>query len=227
MKRSFPRLSLGGLLAALAAVACSSATRATMQTGTGSTSGGRVLLSPAERAKADSGRPPYTAADVYFISGRIGHHAQAVLMAGWAPSHGASESVRILCERIVVAQRDEIAFMQRWLRDRRQTVPEADATHDMMPGMEHAKMMPGMLTADALTELDRARATQFDRLFLGFMIKHHQGAITMVDQLFGSTGAGQDDAIFKFASDVNADQSTEIERMERMLVALPAAGKSP
>jgi len=225
MTLSVPRLVCAGLPAAVIIAACGGTTRASMRPAGGMTSPSQ--MSPAERAKADSGRPPYTRADVYFLSGMIGHHAQAVLMAGWAPSHGAGESVRILCERIVVAQRDEIAFMQRWLRDRREVVPEADATHDMMTGMDHATLMPGMLTPDELNELDRARGTEFDRLFLGFMIKHHQGAITMVDQLFASTGAGQDDAVFKFASDVNADQSTEIERMGLMLAAIPAAAKNP
>lgn len=179
-------------------------------------------LSPAEKARADSGRPPFTAADVQFMSGMIGHHAQAVLMAGWAPTHGASRSVSILAERIVVAQQDEIAFMQRWLGDRRQPVPAGDASHDMMPGMNHGghAMMPGMLTAEQLKQLDAARGPEFDRLFLTFMIRHHEGALSMVETLFGSPGAGQDDAVFKFASDVSADQETEIARMQSMLAAL-------
>jgi uncharacterized protein (DUF305 family) len=185
-------------------------------------------LSPAERARADSGRPPYTPADVRFLSGMIGHHGQAVVMAGWAPSHGASASIRTLAERIVVAQRDEIAFMQRWLRERRLPVPDpapsgAMAGMDHMEHMEHgaaAERMPGMLTPEQLAQLDAARGAEFDRLFLTFMIQHHEGALTMVEQLFASPGAGQDDAVFKFASDVSADQSTEIDRMQTMLDAL-------
>jgi uncharacterized protein (DUF305 family) len=186
-------------------------------------------MTPAERARADSGRPPYTAADVYFISGMIGHHAQAVLMASWAPTHGASASLRALCERILVGQRDEIAFMQRWLRERREVVPEGDATHHTMPGMstQAPALMPGMLTAEQLGQLDRARGAEFDRLFLTFMIQHHEGAITMVEQLFGAQGAAQDDAIFKFASDVNADQTTEIDRMTTMLAAMSSSERSP
>jgi uncharacterized protein (DUF305 family) len=178
--------------------------------------------SPAAIARADGGRPPYTAADVRFLSGMIGHHAQAVLMAGWAPSHGASRAVAALCERIVVAQQDEIAFMQRWLRERHEPVPEADASHAMMPGMESMgpEMMPGMLTPAELRTLDAARGAEFDRLFLTFMIRHHQGALTMVDALFAAPGAAQDDNVFKFASDVSADQSTEIDRMTSMLEAI-------
>jgi uncharacterized protein (DUF305 family) len=208
-----------------AAVAACAQPRAPMRTGVSPAA--MAVMTPAERARADSGRPPYTAADVHFVSGMIGHHAQAVLMAGWAPSHGASASVRALCERIVVAQRDEIAFMQRWLRERHETVPEADASHDTMPGMSHAMMMPGMLTAEQLQELDAARGADYDRLFLAYMITHHEGAITMVQQLFGSNGAAQDDNIFKFASDVNADQTTEIDRMNRMLDAMPGGRRAP
>jgi uncharacterized protein (DUF305 family) len=177
--------------------------------------------SPAEIAAADSGRPPYTKADVDFISGMIGHHAQAVLMAGWAPSHGASASLQGLAERIVVAQRDEIAFMQRWLRERKETVPSASTDHMMMTGMDH-KLMPGMLTPEQLIELDKARGTDFDRLFLQYMIQHHEGALTMVDALFASHGAGQDEDVFKFAVDVHADQTTEINRMGLMLKAMQA-----
>jgi uncharacterized protein (DUF305 family) len=146
----------------------------------------------------------------------IPHHAQAVLIAGWAPSHGASDALQRLCERIVVAQRDEIGLMQTWLRDRGEGVPASDAQHS-----HHGPLMPGMLTAEQLAQLDAARGVEFDRLFLTFMIQHHEGAVTMVDALFGSEGAGQDEFVFRLASDIYADQTTEIERMEKMLKALP------
>ena len=167
-------------------------------------------------------RPPHTAADVYFMSGMIGHHAQAVLMAGWAVSHGAGPEMRRLCERIVVGQRDEIALMQGWLQERGEPVPDGDPAHQMMPGMAH-KLMPGMLTMEQLTRLDAARGADFDRLFLRFMIQHHEGAIAMVDQLHGSVGGGQDDTVFKLASDVYADQTTEIDFMSKMLARLSAS----
>ena len=169
----------------------------------------------------------YTAADVHFMSGMIYHHAQAVLIAGWAPSHDASPSLRALCERIVVGQGDEIALMQRWLRDRHEEVPDPSATHAMMPGMDPAPMMPGMLTADQLAQLDRARGREFDRLFLTFMIQHHQGAITMVNQLFGSQGAGEEESVFRLASNIYADQVTEIGRMQRMLAVLVLQERNP
>jgi uncharacterized protein (DUF305 family) len=154
------------------------------------------------------------------MSGMIGHHAQAILMAGWAVSHEAGSAVRLLCERIVVGQRDEIALMQGWLQDRGEPVPDGDPAHQMMPGMTHPKLMPGMLTMEQLTQLDAARGADFDRLFLRFMIQHHEGAITMVDQLHGSVGGGQDDTVFKLASDVYADQTTEIEFMSKMLASI-------
>jgi uncharacterized protein (DUF305 family) len=165
------------------------------------------------------GRLPYADADVDFMAGMIPHHAQAVIMAGWAPTHGARKDVAILCERIVVGQRDEIGLMQTWLRDRGLTVPDATSTrHKMkMNGMEHEMLMPGMLTDDEMAELDRSRGPEFDRLFLIGMIKHHQGAIDMVDVLFKAYGAAQDEVVFKFANDVQADQSVEIGVMNKML----------
>ena len=168
----------------------------------------------------------YVAADVQFMTGMIAHHAQAVLMAGWAPSHGASASIRALCERIVVGQHDEIVLMQRWLSDHHETVPDGDASHDMMPGMA-MNLMPGMLTAEQLIQLDQARGPVFDRLFLTDMIQHHRGAVSMVDQLFGSQGAGEEERVFRFASDVYADQTTEIDRMQKMIAALAPEGRSP
>ncbi len=205
------------ILAVAALAACSSATRSP------------AAASPTPVANANIGpgsRYPFTPADVHFMTGMIHHHAQAVLMAGWAPTHGASASLQSLCARIKVGQSDEILLMQNWLRDRHQPVPDGNPSHDMMPGMEHM-MMPGMLTPEQLKQLDDARGTEFDRLFLEFMIMHHQGALTMVHELFSTPASGQDDIIFKFASDVNADQTTEIDRMGKMLDALSAGGQTP
>jgi uncharacterized protein (DUF305 family) len=113
--------------------------------------------------------------------------------------------------------------MQAWLKDRNQPVPVADARGMKMNmgGTVQYMMMPGMLTEAQMAQLDAARGVEFDRLFLTFMIQHHRGAITMVDTLFNTPGAGQDEIAFKFANDVQADQTTEIERMEQMLEALP------
>lgn len=204
------RAARGGALAIIAAAACSTATQQPPDSG----------RPTPEASASDPSRPAYTAADVHFMAGMISHHAQAVLIAGWAPSHGASAAVRALCERIVVAQNDEIAFAQRWLRERHETVPPADPRGHQMPGMDHPMLMPGMLTPAQLTELDGARGAEFDRLFLTYMIQHHQGAITMVEQLLRAPGAAQDGPVFRFIADVNADQTTEIDRMTLMLDAL-------
>src|SRR5947199_6268186 len=137
MTRPAPTASVPGALMLLAIAACATATR---QASSG-TVPDAAPTSPAAHTA------PYTDADVRFMAGMIGHHAQAVLMAGWAPSHGASQALRALCERVVVGQRDEIALMQRWLRERHEPVPEADPAHFTMPGMDPSMLMPGMLTA--------------------------------------------------------------------------------
>ena len=174
------------------------------------------------RARADSVRLPYTAADIHFMSGMISHHAQAIKMAKWSATHGASPAVIRLSERIGTSQADEIEFMQSWLRDRRQPVPEPDPAGMKMAmgGTEHVMLMPGMLTPEQMAQLDAARGKEFDRLFLTFMIQHHQGAITMVRELFSAHGAGQDESVFQFANDVEIDQESEIARMRQMLLEL-------
>jgi uncharacterized protein (DUF305 family) len=152
----------------------------------------------------------------------ISHHSQAIIMARWAPTHGANKAVSVLCERIINAQTDEIVSLQSWLRDRNQPVPEAKPMPMKMKmnGTEMEMMMPGMLTDAQMKQLDAARGTEFDRLFLTFMIQHHKGAITMVEELLASPGAAQDEWMYKFQSDVFADQGTEIERMQGMLTSL-------
>jgi uncharacterized protein (DUF305 family) len=201
--------------------ACATGQRAMQAPVTPTVSGG---IDPVyvEKARADSIRHPYTQADVDFMTHMIGHHAQAIAMARWAPTHGASPAVQRLASRIINAQVDEIATMQNWLRDRLKPVPDATpmGMKMTMNGMEHMMLMPGMLTEEQMKELDAARGAEFDRLFLTDMIQHHRGAVSMVSKLFGSYGAGQDETVFKFASDVNVDQTTEIARMEKMLAGL-------
>jgi len=203
---------MAGILACGLA-ACATSMQQSAQSGTQS----GAPRTPAEQARADSGRMPFTAADVHFMQGMIHHHAQAVVMAGWAQTHGARPDVKTLAQRIDVAQRDEMAFMQRWLRERHQDAPDPLEHYQMGMSMSPSELMPGMLTDEQMKQLDAARGPEFDRLFLTFMIQHHTGAITMVNQLFASPGAGQELYVFRFASDVNADQTTEIERMRLML----------
>jgi len=142
-----------------------------------------------------------------------------------APLH-YTVAVRTLCDRIINAQQDEITAMQRWLRDRNQTVPEATAggMKMVMNGMMHDMLMPGMLSEAQMKSLDEARGAAFDRQFLSGMIQHHKGAVSMVSDLFNTYGAAQDELTFKFASDVQVDQTTEINRMERMLFMMELEG---
>ncbi len=178
-------------------------------------------------ARLDSARGSFTQADVDFMTGMIGHHAQALIMSRLAPENGAGSAVQTLAARIINAQNDEIASMQQWLRDRDQPVPEVhiDGLNLMIHGggdhaMHDHTNMPGMLSPEQLRELSEARGRAFDRLYLKYMIQHHSGAVTMVDELFSQDGAAIDEASFKLASDINVDQLTEIERMKLMLEAL-------
>ena len=156
----------------------------------------------------------FTPADVRFMQGMIGHHAQALEMAALLPDRTSREDMRLLAKRIDVSQADEIKMMQRWLEVRGQEIPGPHAHH--APG---APLMPGMLTAEEMSRLAAATGGAFDRLFLELMIKHHEGALTMVKELYATAGAGQESDIHAFASDVDADQRMEIERMRGMLMA--------
>ena len=158
---------------------------------------------------------PHTAADTKFMQGMIGHHAQALEMSALVYANSRSEDMKLLAKRIEVSQIDEINMMKDWLTSRRETLPDEHAHH----AGDHA-LMPGMLTQAEMKALGAAKGVEFDRLFLIGMIKHHQGALTMVKELFGTGGAGQDAEIFAFASDVDADQSMEIDRMSAMLASL-------
>ena len=163
---------------------------------------------------------PYTKADVEFMQGMIPHHAQAVKMCTMAPTHASMREVKLMCERMLISQRDEIHMMRVWLIDREQYVPPADATHHKMTmpgGKAHDMLMPGMLSDEEMARLDKARGAEWDRMFLNLMIRHHQGAIKMVEDLLESPGGAQGDDMYAFASDIFADQTAEIERMQKLL----------
>jgi uncharacterized protein (DUF305 family) len=166
-------------------------------------------------AAADRSKIRFTEADVRFMQGMIGHHAQALEMTALLRSRTARDDMKLLARRIDDSQTDEIKMMRRWLDVRGQQVPGEHAHH--APGV----LMPGMLTAEEMARLAAAQGPAFDRLFLEFMIKHHEGALVMVKELFAASGAGQEPEIFAFASDVDADQRMEIERMGVMLKELP------
>ena len=164
---------------------------------------------------SDLSQVQYTGADIKFMQGMIGHHAQAVEMVALVPSRTASDDVRKLAQRIDVSQQDEMNMMREWLQSRGQQIPDPRA-HHMMGGT----LMPGMLTPEEMARLTAATGAAFDRLFLEGMIKHHAGAITMVHDLFATDGAGQTPEIFSYASDVDADQRMEIDRMGSLLKEL-------
>jgi uncharacterized protein (DUF305 family) len=163
----------------------------------------------------DLSRVQHTEADVRFMQGMIHHHAQALDMTALLSTRTASDDMRKLALRIELSQADEIKMMQQWLEIRGQEVTSEHAHH--MPG---APLMPGMLTVEEMERLAASKGKEFDRLFLEFMIKHHAGALAMVDDLFATPGAGQESEIFSFASDVVADQKAEIDRMGAMLQEL-------
>ena len=157
----------------------------------------------------------YSEADVRFMQGMIPHHAQALEMTALLETRTTSDAMRQMAQRIELSQEDEIEMMQEWLRERGQTVTATDAHH--VPGW---MPMPGMLTPEEMDQLEAAAGVAFDRLFLELMIKHHRGALTMVENLLDQRGTAQDSQLFAFTSDVEADQSMEIDRMDAMLAQL-------
>ncbi|MCE2900852.1 MAG: DUF305 domain-containing protein [Gemmatimonas sp.] len=193
-----------------------------------------LLAAPAAPLRAQR-QPPaipaganYTAADVAFMQGMIGHHAQALTMSALVAERSTTPAMALLAERITVSQQDEIAIMRRWLVERQQTVPSVGAGHDAhaMHAMHGAagataRAMPGMLTPAQIDSLVAARGTAFDRLFLRYMIQHHEGALTMVTDLLKTPGAARDPMVFQFVSDVDTDQRAEIRRMQALLTSLP------
>lgn len=231
-----PDRTLGILLAALVlgGAACRSATpsatgaaAATGATGAGATAapgaaGAPAIIQPgapgqenrtiSAAASTDLSKVRFTPADVKFMQGMIGHHQQALEMVALIPARTSREDMKMLGKRIELSQQDEIKMMQEWLKGRGQELPDPHAHH-----MHGATLMPGMLTMEEMAKLEAATGVEFDRLFLEGMIKHHGGALIMVRELFATPGAGQDGDIFAFASDVEADQQMEIDRMGALL----------
>lgn len=173
---------------------------------------GQANRTVGEAQATDLSKVRFTQADVQFMQGMIGHHSQALEMVALLETRTASEDMKRLALRIKISQDDEIGMMKVWLRDRGAALPDEHAHH-----MHGATLMPGMLTQDDMAKLAAASGTAFDALFLEYMIKHHEGALTMVKDLFATPGAGQEGDIFAFASDVDADQAMEISRMGAML----------
>ena len=218
---SYPYITriLAALFIVIGAVACKS----TESTQTNTASSEESELEELYWARVDSSRMSFTQADVKFMTGMIAHHAQALIMSRLAPENGASSQIRTLAARIINAQKDEIASMQQWLRDREQPVPkiEIDGLELMIelngkPFTSYRKMK-GVLSQEQIRELAAAKNKEFDQLFLTYMIEHHAGAVHMVENLFNTDGAAQDEEAFRLASDIQVDQRTEIDRMRLML----------
>lgn len=235
-----PRACLAAA-ACLAATACASASGGS--SGTASPAGDRT----AEADRAERAESPPADADVAFMRGMIHHHAQAVAMARLVPDRVAAPAVRRLSARILNSQRTEIELMADWLRDRDEPVPEvaaravaaageggsedagADGSGDggaggaapagLAPpgGWDEGPQMPGVLSDEQMDRLEGARGEEFDRLFLTFMIEHHDGAVDMVEELVRSPDGAREETVFRLASGIRADQSTEIDRMRDML----------
>jgi uncharacterized protein (DUF305 family) len=214
--------SLGFLLAAGAPAGLVDSTAGAQQ------ADGPVVVQPGAPGKPSRKLPPSTAAtlppqshaDAEFMQGMIMHHAQAVEMTALIPSHTGNNDLRLLGARISNSQTDEIKFMKRWLAARGEPA-ELPSAMPGMPDMDKSghpmPLMPGMLTPEQMEALRKAKGAEFDRLFLAGMIQHHNGALTMVKDLFDTAGAGQDAEVFNFATDADNTQRAEIRIMQTML----------
>jgi uncharacterized protein (DUF305 family) len=178
------------------------------------------ILPPSTRAKL----PVRSPKDVEFMQGMIMHHAQAVEMTALIESRTENKNLRLLGARISQSQSDEMNFMKRWLEARGESIsmPMPDMSKMDMSSMDmsshnHHHLMPGMLTAEQMDALKKAKGAEFDRLFLAGMIQHHNGALIMVKEMFETAGAGQDAELFNFATDVDSGQRAEIKIMQTML----------
>lgn len=224
------KYAVGLVFAALAACGTEDASDAEDPGGAGDASGGGMRTvqpgAPGEASRvltveeaASLEHVTHTPADVRFMQGMIPHHAQALEMAALIAERTDHEGLRLLGRRIEISQRDEIAWMRRWLERRGESAPMVGTGH--AHGLGEGELMAGMLSSEEMAALAAARGAEFDRLFLEGMIKHHRGALTMVAELFTSPGGGQETEIFRFAADVDADQDMEILRMQELLDRIP------
>lgn len=213
MNQTTSRRSITGLLAAATlAVAALAGCRGAARDPAPNVAPAPATAAPAATAAARQ----YTGDDVQFVQHMMAHHAQARVMTALVATRTTRDDLRMLAGRIDVSQDDELTMMRRWLERRGEAVPAPDAHR------EHAdhQMMPGMLTRAELERLAAASGAEFDRLFLEYMIRHHEGALVMVRELFASSGGGQEPELFSLASDIDADQRAEIARMRRVLESL-------
>ncbi|HXG69409.1 MAG TPA: DUF305 domain-containing protein [Gemmatimonadaceae bacterium] len=209
---------IAGLLLAVAALtACAAGVPRPTPAPVSDTASANAHTGHAPPERAANARPTHVAADVRFMQHMIRHHSQALEMTALVPARTRRPDFLLLSERIEVSQRGEIALMTRWLQKHNAPVAAIGASGDhSQAGHDH---MPGMLSQDELAGLGKASGAPFEQQFLTLMIRHHEGALVMVDQLFAAPGAAQNSEIFRFASDVDSDQRTEIRRMRALLAA--------
>lgn len=214
------------LVAAALLAACSTSPAPAPDAGLDAVPAARPAARPAAGATGTTAAP----ADARFVEHMLAHHAQALEMTALVPARTRRPDLRLLAERIEISQKSEIATMRRWLAERGMPAsPAATASHagshGASPGTAAAAdphaTMPGMLTAAQLAQLAAARGPAFEQRFLGSMIRHHEGALVMVAELFAAPGAGQEPELFGIASDVDADQRAEIARMRALQRAAP------
>jgi uncharacterized protein (DUF305 family) len=169
-------------------------------------------LSPEEAGEVSA--PEHTAADVAFVQAMLPHHGQALAMTALVEGRTASEQLPLLAERIELSQHDEIAQMENWLTTRGETVPDSGA----QGGHAGHAGMPGMLTEAELARLGEAEGRRFDTMFLRFMVRHHEGAVQMVEELLSTGSSAQEPEIAQLVNHIQSDQLVEIARMRQMLV---------
>jgi uncharacterized protein (DUF305 family) len=200
------------------AVACSSGDEPSADTARvvqlGAPGESNRVLTPEEVAELDA--PEYTAEDVAFVQGMIHHHQQALTMTAMVDGHSERDDLPLMAERMTVSQRDELVQMEAWLTQRGETIPQDHDRHGP------AEMMPGMLTEDELAHLEASSGRAFDELWLQYMIRHHEGAVVMVESLLASETGGQEPAVFQLAQHVESDQQVEISRMKQLLADIAA-----
>ena len=173
------------------------------------------VLSSAEAAAIDV--PGHTAADVDFVQGMLHHHRQALAMTALVDERAGRDDLALLAERMDVSQRQEIELLQAWLTERGEPLTGAHDEH-----VDHRELMPGMLTDEEVAQLEGARDRAFDELFLQYMIRHHEGAVAMVEELLTGGEGGQEPQVFQLAQSIGTDQQVEISRMKTVLAEIAA-----
>lgn len=174
------------------------------------------MLSPEEAAELDS--PGHTPADVEFVQGMLHHHRQALVMTAMVPDRAGHEDLAVVARRMDISQHSEIELLEAWLTERGEPIEDDDGEH-----ADHGELMPGMLTDEELAHLEGARERAFDELFLQYMIRHHEGAVAMVEELLSGGAGGQESQVFQLAANVASDQQVEISRMKTLLAEIAAS----